>query len=150
MKCPPALAALFATTLTAASPLMAGGDLTRQEPLTVTIRMGPENGQPRFSPDALTLETGRMYVLRLQNAGDKPYYFGSQGLADAVYTRKVVAMDAAGKVVAEVYGPVRRIEVAAGHSAEWWFLPVRTGRFEDVMTTRALTDAGMKAVIEVK
>ncbi|WP_374339301.1 hypothetical protein [Methyloversatilis sp.] len=128
----------------------AAGDLGKQEAIGVTIRMGTEGDQPRFTPDSLTLETGKLYALRLQNAGDKPYYFGSQGLADAVYTRKVVAMDAAGKVVAEVYGPIRRIEVAAGHSVEWWFLPVRTGRFEDVMSTKSLAEAGMRAVIEVR
>lgn len=132
----------------------AAGDLTKQEAVTITLRLGmestPQGPQPRFSPDSLALETGKLYALRLQNTGDKPYYFGSQSLADAVYTRKVVALDATGRTVAEVYGPIRRIEIAAGHTVEWWFLPVRTGRFEDVMSTRSLTEAGMKAVIEVK
>ncbi len=150
---PPLLTAL--TLLALLAPVThAAGDLAKQEAVTITMRLGMENTpqgpQPRISPDTLTLETGRLYALRLQNIGDKPYYFGSQSLADAVYTRKVVALDAAGKTVAEVYGPIRRIEIAAGHAVEWWFLPVRTGRFDDVMSTRSLAEAGMKAVIEVK
>lgn len=128
----------------------AAGDLTRQEPIVLTLQVACDATPPRFSPEALTLESGRLYALRLMNGGSKPCYFGSQALADAVYSRKVVALDATGRTVAEVYGPIRRIEVAAGHAVEWWFLPVRTGRFDDVMSTRALAEAGMKAVIEVK
>ncbi len=128
----------------------AAGDLTRQEPIVLTLQVACDATPPRFSPEALTLESGRLYALRLLNGGSKSCYFGSQALADAVYSRKVVAMDANGRTVAEVYGPIRRIEIGAGHAVEWWFLPVRTGRFDDVMSTRALAEAGMKAVIEVK
>jgi uncharacterized cupredoxin-like copper-binding protein len=138
------------TLLSMTAPPIAAADLTQQEPVTVTIKLGETAGLHRFTPDSLTLEAGRLYALRLENAGTQPYYFGSPGLADAVYTRKVVAKDAAGKVVAEVYGPVRRIEISAGHSVEWWFLPIRTGRFDDVTSTKKLAEAGMRATIEVK
>jgi plastocyanin len=142
---------LSLTLLCAVAPQAhAAGDLTRQEPVVVTLKLGNEKGAHRFTPDALTLETGKLYTLRLENAGVQPYYFASPGLADAVYTRKVVAMDASGKVVAEIYGPIRRIEIAAGHTVEWWFLPVRTGVFDDVTSTKKLTEAGMRATIEVK
>jgi uncharacterized cupredoxin-like copper-binding protein len=49
-----------------------------------------------------------------------------------------------------VYGLVRRVELKPGSTLEWWFLPVRTGRFEDVMSTKTHTDAGMRATIEIK
>ncbi len=139
-------AVLFLSPLAA----LAAGDLGKQEATNVTIQMGVGKGQHRFTPDTLTLETGRLYAMRIENTGSEPYYFGSNGLADAVYTRKVVAKDAAGKVVAEIYGPIRRIEVAPGHSVEWWFLPVRTGKFDDVMSKRSQAEAGMRATIEVK
>lgn len=74
----------------------AAGDLTRQEPLVITLQVGCDATPPRFSPDTLTLESGRLYALRLMNGGSKPCYFGSQALADAVYSRKVVALDATG------------------------------------------------------
>ncbi|MFN0040552.1 MAG: hypothetical protein ACKVP2_13655 [Burkholderiales bacterium] len=112
--------------------------------------LGNTTGEHRFNPDSLTLETGKLYLLRLENPSVHDYYFGSQGLADAVYSRKVVVLGADAKALAEVYGPVRRVEVKAGSVVEWWFLPVRTGRFEDVMSTRTHTEAGMRATIEVK
>ena len=133
-----------------APPVWAAGDLTRQEPTRLTMVLGSAQGEHRFSPDLLSLETGKLYILRLENPSPRAYYFGSQGLADAVYSRKVVVLDASGKALAEVYGPVRRLEVAAGAVAEWWFLPVRTGRFEDVMSTRTHTEAGMRATIDVR
>lgn len=144
--CRPAMAILMSATL----PVFAAGDLTRQEPVVLTVKLGVIDGQHRFMPEALTLETGKLYRLRLENTGTQSYYFSAASLADMVYTRKVVALDSHGKVVAEVYGPIRRIEVSAGHIAEWWFLPVRTGLFDDVISTRKLAEAGMRMTIEVK
>jgi uncharacterized cupredoxin-like copper-binding protein len=126
------------------------GDLTRQDPIRVTMVLGDAGGEHRFNPDSLTLETGKLYVLRLENPSANDYYFGSQGLADAVYSRKVVVLGADAKPLAEVYGPVRRVELKPGSVVEWWFFPVRTGRFEDVMSTRSHTAAGMRATIEVR
>ena len=125
-------------------------DLTQQEPTLITIKIGKPDGQHRFSPDALTLETGKLYKLRLENAGVQAYYFSSPSLVDAVYTRKVVVRDSDEKVIAEIYGPVRRFEIATGKCIEWWILPVRTGVFDDVISTKKLALDGMKATITVK
>jgi uncharacterized cupredoxin-like copper-binding protein len=138
-------ALLFTPTL-----VFAAGDLSRQEPVTVDMVLGTPTGEPKFTPDRLTFETGRLYVLRLQNPGEKPFYFGSQGLADSVYTRKVAVRDAKGNAIGEVYGSVRRVEVKPNGLVEWWFVPVRTGIFDDVMSTRAHTEAGMRATIEIR
>jgi uncharacterized cupredoxin-like copper-binding protein len=137
-------------TIAALPPAQAAGDLTRQEPVVVTLTLGNAQGEHRFTPDALTFETGRLYVLRIGNPSPHAYYFGSQGLADSVYSRKVVALDADGKPAIEVYGPVRRVEVKPGKALEWWFVPVRAGRFEDAMSTRTHTEAGMRATIEIR
>lgn len=67
-----------------------------------------------------------------------------------MYSRKVVVPGPDGGILAEVYGPVRRRELEPGATVEWWFLPVRTGRFDDVMSTRSHTEAGMCAVFEVR
>jgi uncharacterized cupredoxin-like copper-binding protein len=130
--------------------VVAGGDLTRQEPVTVELKLGRPDGEHRFTPDSLVFETGRLYVLRLENPSPNAYYFGSQGLADAIFSRKVVTLGPDGTVLAEVYGPVRRVELKPGSVLEWWFLPVRTGKFDDVMSTKTHTEAGMRATIEVK
>ncbi len=126
------------------------GDLTKQEPLIVTVTLGNEKGEHRFVPDVLTFETGKLYQLRLENRSSNAYYFGSQGLADAVYSRKVVALGLDGKALVEVYGPVRRVELKPGSVLEWWFFPVRTGKFDDVMSTRTHSEAGMRATVEIK
>ncbi len=140
----------FALMLGVSGSTFGAGDLTRQEPTRLTMTLGNAEGEHRFTPDLLTLETGKLYVMRLENPSPNDYYFGSQGLADAVYSRKVVVLGADGKALAEVYGPVRRMELKPGGVAEWWFYPVRTGRFEDVMSTRSHFEAGMRATIEVK
>lgn len=134
----------------AAAPVHAAGDLTRQEPAAVTLMLGNAEGEHRFFPDALSFETGKLYVLRIENPSPNAYYFGSQSLADAIYSRKVVTLDANGKPLAEVYGPVRRVELKPGSVLEWWFLPVRTGKFEDLMSTRTHSEAGMRATIEIR
>jgi uncharacterized cupredoxin-like copper-binding protein len=35
-------------------------------------------------------------------------------------------------VLAEIKGALREIEVYPGQVAEWWFVPVQTGRFNDL------------------
>ncbi len=143
---------LLAIALAVSGPaaVQAAGDLTKQEPIVVTLTVGNAQGEHRFSPGSLSFETGRLYALRLENASRNAYYFGSQGLADAVYSRKVMVVGPDGAPIAEVYGPVRRMELKPGAVAEWWFIPIRTGRFDDVMSTRTHTEAGMRAIVEVK
>jgi hypothetical protein len=125
-------------------------DLTQLEPTLITMKIGTTDGQHKFSPDAITLETGKLYKLRLENTGVQPYYFSSPSLVDAVYTRKVVVKDSDEKVIAEIYGPVRRFEIAIGKHIEWWIYPVRTGVFDDVISTKKLALDGMRATITVK
>ena len=128
----------------------AAGDMTAGEPIRVTVRLGTDEGDHRFVPDALTFETGKLYALRVENPGKHNYYFGSQSFADAVYSRKVVALDKDGKDLIQVYGPVRRVEIKAGNAMEWWFVPMRTGKFDDLRSTKTHTDAGMRGTIEIR
>lgn len=136
--------------LLASSAQIAAADLTQQDPILIEIKIGTKDGLHRFTPDALTLETGKLYKLRVENVGTQPYYFTSPGLADAVYTRKVVVRDKTGGVIAEIYGAIRRFEISIGQSVEWWIYPVRTGVFDDVISTKKLAQDGMRATITVK
>jgi hypothetical protein len=45
---------------------------------------------------------------------------------------------------------VRRFEIATGKHIEWWIYPVRTGVFDDVISTKKLALDGMRATITVK
>jgi hypothetical protein len=76
-------------------------------------------GRAKCKPDRLTFGTGKLYVLHIDNPGSKAYYFGSQGMADAVYTRKVSVLDSGGQAIREVYGPVRSVEVKPRGQLEW-------------------------------
>ena len=110
------------------------GDLSRQEPITVTVDLGTP-GRHVFTPDTLRFETSKLYKLVLRNASNDPHYFTSHAFSQMVFTRKVqVTQPRDGKTVtlAEFKGAIREIEVYPGHSAEWWFVPVATGRVTDL------------------
>ncbi len=136
--------------LALAPPAQAAGDLTVGESTRISVRLGTTDGLHRLLPDTLAFETGKLYALRIDHPGRHDCYFGSQGFADAVYSRKVVVLDASGRDLVQVYGPVRRFELKAGSSMEWWFVPVRAGIFEDLRSTRTHDEAGMKGRIEVR
>jgi uncharacterized cupredoxin-like copper-binding protein len=138
--------ALFLTLL-AGTPVRAA-DLGDQVPIEVELTMEGGAECQRFVPESLQLEGGRLYKLRLINRTERSCYFVSNKLADAVYTRKVLVKDSAGNEAAELYGPIRRAEVKAGATVEWWLVPVRAGVFDDVASRRSET--GMRAVITVK
>ena len=55
--------------------------------------------------------------------------------------------------LAEFKGAIREIEVYPGHSAEWWFVPVATGRVGDlrcgIVGTNGKTHADLGMVGEI-
>jgi uncharacterized cupredoxin-like copper-binding protein len=115
-------------------PALAAGDLSRQEPINVTVELG-RPGQHAFFPKELKFETGKLYKLILKNASEAPHYFTSHGFSQLIYTRKVQVVhtiDGKPVTLAEFKGAIREIEVYPGHSAEWWFVPVATGRVTDL------------------
>ncbi|HEX2351385.1 MAG TPA: hypothetical protein VHJ16_01290, partial [Xanthobacteraceae bacterium] len=61
-------ALLFAATIAHAA-----GDLSRQEPIEVTVDLG-KPGQHVFVPDKLRFETGKLYKLVLRNPSNDPHY----------------------------------------------------------------------------
>ena len=139
-----ALAALLAAAavgLFAAGSGRAAGDLSRQDPIEVKVELG-KPGTHAFVPNRLRFETGKLYKLVLSNPSNDPHYFTSHAFSQLIFTRKVqVTQMRDGKLVtlAEFKGAIREIEVYPGHSAEWWFVPVATGRVTDLQ-------CGIKAV----
>jgi uncharacterized cupredoxin-like copper-binding protein len=126
--------ALFVALLFAAAPAKAGGDLSRQEPIGVTVELG-KPGPHGFFPNKLTFETGKLYKLVMKNPSSDPHYFTSHNFTQMIFTRKVqVVAERDGKSVtlAEFKGAIREVEVYPGQTAEWWFVPVATGRVTDL------------------
>ena len=72
-------------------------------------------------------------------------------MAQAVFTRKVQVNGADGKAIAEVKGQIREIEVYPGGTTEWWFVPVKAGKFNDLKCTiPGHTEMGMVGSITIK
>jgi uncharacterized cupredoxin-like copper-binding protein len=113
----------------------AEGDLTQQEPVEIRVALGNDKDTLRFFPDTIRLETGKLYRLVLSNPSPQKHYFSSEGMAQAVFTRKVQVNGSDGKAIAEVKGQIREIEVYPGGTAEWWFVPVKAGSFNDLKCT---------------
>jgi uncharacterized cupredoxin-like copper-binding protein len=75
-----------------------------------------------------------------------------------IYTRKVQVVqtrDGKPTTLAEFKGAIREIEVYPGHSAEWWFVPVATGRVTDlrcgiVKDGKSHADLGMVGEIVIE
>jgi uncharacterized cupredoxin-like copper-binding protein len=125
---------LVALAAALAAPARAAGDLSRQTPIEVTVELGAP-GKHAFLPNKLRFETGKLYKLVLKNSSNDPHYFTSHGFTQLIFTRKVqVTQTRDGKptTLAEFKGVIREIEVYPGHSAEWWFVPVATGRVNDL------------------
>jgi uncharacterized cupredoxin-like copper-binding protein len=111
-----------------------GGNLAGQNPIEVIVELG-RPGQHVFVPNQLRFETGKLYKLVLKNPSADPHYFTSNGFTQLIFTRKVqVVQEREGKPtpLAEFKGAIREIEVYPGQIAEWWFVPVATGRVTDL------------------
>ena len=127
-----AIAGTFA--LPAGGFVHAAGDLSRQEPIEVTVELGTP-GHHAFTPNKLRFETGKLYKLVLTNPSRDPHYFTSHAFTQLIFTRKVQVMgtrDGKPGPLAEFKGAIREVEVYPGQTAEWWFVPVATGRVTDL------------------
>lgn len=126
----------LAAVSTGSAQTTGGGDLSRQQPIEVVVRLGTPGGEHRFEPSQLSFRTGLLYRLILLNVSRDPHYFTSEGLAASVWTRKAQVMGPGANgqltVLAEIKGAIREIEVYPGQRAEWWFVPIQAGRFRDL------------------
>jgi len=130
---------------------LSAGDLTQQTPIDIKVQLGDEKNSKRFAPDKIELETGKLYRLILSNPSPEKHYFSSEGLSQAVFTRKVQVNGATGKALAEVKGVIREIEVYPNAVTEWWFVPIKAGNFGDLKCTiPGHAEAGMVGHILIK
>ena len=133
----------IAAVVLAVLPAGAAGDLSRQDPIELTVDLGMPETPYGFSPNRIELETGKLYKLVLRNRSDRPHYFTSHEFSQRVFTRKVQVVATVGgksQTLAEFKGAIREIEVYPGHSAEWWLVPVATGHLTDLQCGIRETD----------
>ena len=108
------------------------GDLTRQEATSIEVLLKGRSGELHYyEPSILKFETGKLYKLKLKNQSDSKHYFTSKEFADSIFTRKIQVNKDLEKI-AEIKGNISEIEIFPNNTLEWWFVPVKTGVFEDL------------------
>ena len=133
------------------------GDLTRQKPVEVQVFLKGKIGEKHFyEPSVLKLETGKLYKLKLTNISDSKHYFTSINFSNSVFTRKI-QVKKNNKKIAEIKGKIEEVEVFPENTLEWWFIPIRTGEFDDLFcgvkdkkTGKIHAEMGMKGQIIIE
>ncbi len=108
------------------------GDLTRQKAIEVEVKLKGETGKVHFfEPSTLKFETGKLYKLKLLNLSDSKHYFTSEKFSNSIFTRKI-QINKNNSKIAEVKGIIKEVEVFPDNIVEWWFIPLKTGEFDDL------------------
>ncbi len=133
------------------------GDLTRQEHIEINISMmGKVGEQHYYLPNKLIFKTGKLYKLTIKNLSDSKHYFQSMRFSKSIFTRKI-QLNKNKNEIAEVKGIINEIEVYPNNEIEWWFVPIKTGIFEDLhcyikdtKTKKKHSEMGMNGVIVIE
>ena len=145
--------AIFAVSLALTVPgslAFATGDLSRNNLNTIVVEMGSVGESMYFKPNHLELETGKAYKLVLKNVDDVEHEFEAQEFVEKVFTRKVEVKGPNGKMLAEIKGSIREVEVGPGGEVEWYIVPVQTGKnLELVCAIPGHKEAGMHGTITI-
>lgn len=123
---------IFLFMLTFSNMVLSKGDLTRQEPITVELLMKGSKGKAHYyEPSVLEFETGKLYKLIIKNISDSKHYFSSKKFAESIFTRKI-QIKKNNQKISEIKGFINEVEVFPENTLEWWFIPIKTGRFDDL------------------
>ena len=133
------------------------GDLTRQRAITTVVVLSGEVGKHHYySPSSLHFETGKLYKLVIRNESDSKHYFSSPGFAKSIFTRKI-QVNIKGDKVSEIKGIIDEVELWPDNELEWWFVPIKTGVFNDLfckvrdeITKKSHKEMGMIGSIHIK
>ena len=133
------------------------GDLTRQKAIEVEVNLKGEIGKVHFfEPSTLKFETGKLYKLKIKNLSDSKHYFTSEKFSNSIFTRKI-QINKNNSKVAEVKGIIKEVEVFPHNIVEWWFVPLKTGEFNDLfckikdkITLKTHEEMGMKGKIIIE
>ena len=126
------LFSLIILTLFTASKSNGKGDFTRQKPISIEVLLKGRSGEFHYyEPSLLKFETGKLYKLKLKNLSDSKHYFTSKEFADSIFTRKIQVNKNKEKI-AEIKGNILEVEIFPNNTLEWWFVPIKTGVFDDL------------------
>ena len=127
------------------------GDLTKQIPIVVEVVLKGKVGEAHFyDPSVLKFETGKLYKLKLTNISDSKHYFTSINFSNSIFTRKIQVLKN-NKRLAEIKGIINEVEIFPNNTLEWWFVPIRTGEFDDLFcNVKEEAVVGMKGQIIIE
>ena len=120
-----------------------GTDFSRQPPIEVTVHLSNATNELKFFPDTLDFVAGKRYKLVLDNPSAGKHYFTAKDFADGIWTQKVDA----GNV--EIKGAIHELELRSNTTADWVFVPVRSGRYRLVCTIPGHAEAGMVGTLTI-
>lgn len=141
-----AIALLFNLTIIApsrAATSSTGADPLRQPPVAIKVSLGNTANELKFFPDTLQFVAGKRYTLSLTNPSNSKHYFTAKDFADGIWSQKVEA----GNV--EIKGAIHELELKPGASAEWVFIPIKSGAYELHCSIPGHAEAGMVGKLAV-
>jgi uncharacterized cupredoxin-like copper-binding protein len=118
-------------------------DLAKQPITEVKISLGNAANELKFVPDRLSFQSGKRYKLHLTNPSAQKHYFTAKDFADGIWTQKVEA----GNV--EIKGAIHELELKPGATADWSFVPIKSGEFELHCAIAGHAKAGMQGTIAI-
>jgi len=119
-------------------------DFTKQQAIAVQVSLSNDSNELKFIPDRFIFESGKRYKLLLTNTSSLKHYFTSKDFADAIWTQNVVA----GNV--EIKGNIRELELRPNTTAEWTFVPIKSGTYELHCAIAGHAEAAMLGSITIQ
>jgi uncharacterized cupredoxin-like copper-binding protein len=110
-----------------------------EEAVEVHLLLGGKDKDCKLIPETLMLQAGKPYKLFIENRSD---------IAHALSLPEFSAMIEDSSAPAFPYLP-EEIELAAGQTVEWFFVPVKAGRYKMGCAGRTKAEAGVAGTIVV-
>ena len=146
------LTAVTFAALTIAGPAFCAGDLSRANVIDVVLEMGSNDDGMYFAPNAFEFETGKAYKLILKNVDEIKHEVSLHEMGERIFTRKIEVSDTQGNLISEIKGSIVEVEVGAGQTVEWFFVPVQTTENPVEITCEIAGhyESGMLATVSIK
>lgn len=110
-----------------------------QEAIELHLLLAGEEKDFELIPETLTLAAGKPYKLVIENLSDVAHVISVPEFSATVEHSSAPAFPY----------PEAEIDVAAGETVEWYFVPTKAGRYKMGCAERAHAEAGMVGTIVV-
>lgn len=148
----PSILVLVLVGISFATTAMAKGDYTKRNVKKVYIELGSRaSGEMYMKPSSYKFETGKAYVLIINNVDTQKHELALGGLGERSFTRKIQINDSKGNLISEIKGGIREVEVGPGYTAEWYIVPLQPLEAGEILCgIEGHYELGMKAKVSIK